>query len=252
MLEVINELALEHVLDIVPTFLGAHIVPFDRQRSDYLNWLLEEALPQFSELAQFCDVFCEKEAYSLEEMIQILRRAAELGYELKAHVGQFHSLGAAGAAADLGAISIDHLDNVSDEELKRMKDAGTIGVLLPGATFFTGGREYADARRMIENGVPIALATDFNPGSCPSFSMQMMIALACIELKMTAAQAICAATINAAYSIGMGEQVGSLEVGKQGDLILLNIESPEHLPYYFGVNLVSTVIKNGQIIYQTN
>ena len=252
MLAVINELAEEHVLDVVPTFLGAHIVPFDWQRGDYINWLLEEGLPQCADQAQFCDVFCEEEAYSLEEMIHILRRAKELGYELKAHVGQFNAMGAAGAAADLGAVSVEHLDHVDDDELMSMKEAGTIGILLPGASFFTGGRHYPDAQRMLENGVPIALATDFNPGSCPSFSMQMMIALACIEMKMTAAQAICAATINAAYSIGLGDKVGSLQTGKQGDVILLNIETPEQLPYYFGVNLVPTVIKNGQVIYEAH
>jgi imidazolonepropionase len=252
MLAVINELSDEHVLDVVPTFLGAHIVPFDWQRGDYINWLLDEGLPKFAGEAQFCDVFCEEEAYSLEEMIHILRRAKDLGYELKAHVGQFHAMGAAGAAADLGAVSVEHLDHVDDDELLRMKNAGTIGILLPGASFFTGGRHYPDAQRMLENGVPISLATDFNPGSCPSFSMQMMIALACIEMKMTAAQAICAATINAAYSIGLGDKVGSLQTGKQGDVILLNVETPEQLPYYFGVNLVSTVIKNGQVIYEAH
>jgi len=250
MLRVINHLAVDHPLDIVPTFLGAHIVPFDMERREYTQWLQQEALPRFRPLAQFCDVFCEEEAFTLEEMVHILQTARELGYGLKAHVGQFHDLGAAGAAAVLGAVSVEHLDHVSQKDIEKLKRAGTIAVLLPGASFFTGGKSYPDARKLIENGVPLALATDFNPGSCPGFSMQMMIALACIEMKMTAAQAICAATINAAWSIGLGEQVGSLKAGKQADVILLNIETPEQLPYYFGGNLVATVIKNGKVIYE--
>ena len=251
MLRVINQLAQEHPLDVVATFLGAHIAPFDWKRQEYIEWLQREALPTFRDLARFCDVFCEEEAYTLEETVRILQTARELGYGLKAHVGQFHALGAAGAAALLGAVSVDHLDHVKDDELQKMKRAGTVGVLLPGASFFTGGASYPDARKMIENGVPLALATDFNPGSCPGFSMQMMIALACIEMKMTAAQAIAAATINAAWAIDMGKQLGSLEAGKQADVILLNIETPEQLPYYFGGNLISTVIKNGKVIYES-
>ena len=214
------------------------------------DWIVEEALPQFTSLATFCDVFCEEEAFALEEMDTILSAAKQQGYGLKAHVGQFHALGAAGRAAQLGAISVEHLDHVTPEELDLMRVAGTIGVLLPGATFFTGGAHYPNPHTFIERGVPLALATDFNPGSCPCFSMQMIIALACIEMKLTAAQAIVAATINAAHAMDMAARVGTLEPEKQADLIILNIETPEQLPYYFGVNLVEKVLKSGKIVYE--
>ncbi|RQW04476.1 imidazolonepropionase, partial [candidate division KSB1 bacterium] len=172
------------------------------------------------------------------------------GYGLKAHVGQFHALGAAGAAAELGAISVEHVDHIDADELELMRKNGAIAVLLPGSTFFTGAAEHANPHAFLERGVPIALATNFNPGSCPCYSMQMMIALACIEMKITAAQAIAAATINAACAVRAEERIGSLQPGKQADLIVLNIETPEQLPYYFGVNLVDKVIKKGRIIYE--
>lgn len=249
-LRVINRLDQTHVLDVIPTFLGAHIVPGDWDRAEYVNWLVEEALPDFKDMARFCDVFCEQEAFTVRETIQILSAASALGYGLKAHVGQFNALGGAGAAARLGALSVEHVDVVTEEELELMRENGTIAILLPGASFFTGSKSYANPVQFFDRGIPLALATDFNPGSCPCFSMQMIIALACIEMKMTAAQAICAATINAAYSISVGDECGSLSPGKKADMILLNIERPEQLPYYFGVNLVDKVIKNGRVIYE--
>ncbi len=248
-LRVINRLNDAHVLDIIPTFLGAHIVPGDWHRGEYINWIIEEALPQFKDMARFCDVFCESEAYTVDETIQILSAASEVGYGLKAHVGQFHALGAAGEAAQLGAISVEHVDILDERELALMKEHGTIAVLLPGASFFTGAA-FADPKKFMERGIPIALATDFNPGSSPCISMQMIIAFACIETNMTAAQAISAATINAAHSINMADRIGSLEIGKYADIILLNIDSPEQLPYYFGANLIDKVIKKGRIIYE--
>lgn len=248
-LSVINRLNEAHVLDVIPTFLGAHIVPGDWERDEYINWIIEEGLPQFRHLAHFCDVFCEAEAYTVDETSRILSAAAALGYGLKAHVGQFTSMNATGVVAELGAISVEHVDVVEEHELHSMKENDVIAVLLPGASFFTGST-YANARRFIEHDIPIALATDFNPGSSPCFSMQMIIALACIQMKMSAAQAITAATINAAFAINMGDRLGSLEPGKQADIILLNIDTPEQLPSYFGGNLIDKVIKKGRIIYE--
>ncbi|MBN1480263.1 imidazolonepropionase [candidate division KSB1 bacterium] len=250
LLRVINRLDQRHVLDVIPTFLGAHIVPGDWERNEYINWLIKEALPDFGELARFCDVFCELEAFTVEESVRILSAAAALGYGLKAHAGQFNALGGAGAAAQLGALSVEHLDFVDEDELDSMRENGTIAILLPGASFFTGAGEYANPATFIERGIAVALGTDFNPGSCPCFSMQMIIALACIEMKMTATQAIIASTLNAAFATKTAADRGSLEPGKKADLILLNIETPEQLPYYFGVNLVEKVIKNGRIIYE--
>ncbi len=250
MLHVIQQLNKAHVLDIVPTFLGAHIVPLDWERQEYLDWIIQEALPEFKHLATFCDVFCEEEAFTVQEMESVLTAAKQHDYGLKAHVGQFHSLGAAGRAAELGALSVEHLDFVNEDELDLMRVAGTVGILLPGATFFTGAAQFPNPHVFIEHGVPLALATDFNPGSCPCLSMQMIIALACIEMKMTAAQAIVASTINAAHAIGMADRIGSLQEDKQADIVILNIETPEQLPYYFGVNLVDKVIKSGKLIYE--
>lgn len=247
MLEVIHDLKKSHPMDIASTFLGAHVVPKDQERNLYIQWMLEKGLKQFKPLAEFCDVFCEEAAYSFDETDKILRAAKDLGYQLKVHAGQFKSLGAAGLAADLGAISAEHLDHVTDEEIYKMKASGTIAILLPGADFFLGLKLYPDAVRFIESDVPVALATDFNPGSCPCFSMQMIIALACLQMKMSVAQSLTAATINAAYAINMGDSVGSIEKGKLADFILLDIQKPEQLPYHFGTNLVKYVIKSGKI-----
>ncbi len=246
MLQVIQELKNTHPLDIVPTFLGAHVVPRDQNRKDYIGWIVRDGLKQFKDLAEFCDVFCEEEAYTLEEAEIILKAAKKLGYSLKVHAGQFQSLGAAGLAADLGAISAEHLDHITDDEIRKMKQSGTIAILLPGASFFLDSENYPNARRFIETSIPVSLATDFNPGSCPCFSMQMIMALAFFRMKMSIAQCITAATINAAYAINRGDQAGSIEKGKSADMILLNIQKPEQIPYHFGTNLVRCVIKSGK------
>lgn len=245
LLQVIADLQRRHRVDIVPTFLGAHIVPKETDRKEYIRWLCEEAAA-IKPLAHFFDVFCEQEAFSYAETEQLLHAARAAGFRLKIHAGQFNSLGAAGLAADLGAVSVDHCDHLSDDEIRRMQQNGTVAVLLPGATFFTGSTHFPDARTLIEHNVAVAVATDFNPGSCPCFSMQMMVALACLKMKMTVGQAITAATINAAWAIDMGKEVGSLEPGKKADVVILDIAKPEQLPYHFGVNLVHRVIKAGQ------
>lgn len=248
MLLVIRELNAAHPADIVSTFLGAHVVPQDQKRKDYINWIVRDGLRRFKDMAEFCDVFCEEEAFTLDETETILKAAKKLGYRLKVHAGQIQSLGAAGLAADLGAISAEHLDHVTDEEIRKMKHAGTIAILLPGACFFLNTENYPDARRFMEAGIPVALATDFNPGSCPCFSMQMIMALAFLRMRMSIAQCITAATINAAYAINRGDQLGNIKKGKSADLILLDIQKPEQIPYHFGTNLIKYVIKSGQRI----
>lgn len=235
-----------HPVDVVRTFLGAHVVPEGVERSAYVAWLVDEALPQLVDRAEFCDVFCEEGAFTLDETRRILEAAGSLGYGLKVHAGQFTDLGAAGLAAEMGARSADHLEFVSSEQIEMMKTSATVAVLLPGSAFFLASDTYPSARGMIDAGVPVALATDFNPGSCPAFSMQMMIVLACLKMKMTPEEAVSAATMNAAWAIGKAARCGSLERGKQADLIVLDVPSPAFLPYHFGGNLVRRVIKRGR------
>ena len=248
MLEVIAELDRTHSMDLVGTYLAAHALPAGADRRKFVDAVISDGLPTLTELAEFCDVYCEAEAFTLDDTRRIFTAAREHGYGLKVHAGQFSDLAAAGLAAEFGAISVDHLEHVSEGQLGQMREARATAVLLPGAAFYGLGDDYADARHMIELGVPIALGTDFNPGSCPCYSMQMMISLACLKLKLTVAEAVTAATINAAYAIGRGEQVGSIETGKKADLLILNIADIAELPCQFGVNNIRTVIKAGQVV----
>ena len=248
MLQIAAHLDRRHAMDIVATFLGAHVVPENMDRTAYVDFLVDEALGELKGLAEFCDVFCEAEAFTLDEARRIFSAALDHGYKLKIHAGQFTDVGAARLAAEFSAVSADHLEHVSDEQLAQMRDSGTLAVLLPGAALYLMSETYADARRIIDAGVPVAVATDFNPGSCPCFSMQMMISLACLKLKMTPAEAVTAATINAAYALDRGDRVGSLEPGKQADLIIVNTAHERELACHFGVNNVRTVIKAGKVV----
>jgi imidazolonepropionase len=248
MLEVLAELHRTHAMDLVPTYLAAHALPPDADRRKFVDAVIKEGLPAMTELAAFCDVYCEAEAFTLDETRKIFVAAREHGYGLKVHAGQFSDLAAAGLAAESGAISADHLEHVSEGQLGQMREARTAAVLLPGPAFYMLRDEYPDARHMVDLGVPIALGSDFNPGSCPCCSMQMVISLACLKLRLTVAEAIVAATINAAYAIGRDEQVGSIEIGKKADLIILNMSDIAELPCRFGVNNVRTVIKAGQVV----
>jgi imidazolonepropionase len=251
LLKIIAGLKESEPVDIVPTFLGAHALPkeYNERKGDYIQLvlgMLERVKTQG--LAEYCDVFVEVGAFSASEARTILEQAKKQGLKLKLHAGEFNDMGGAELGAELGATSIDHLDYISERGMQLMAEKKTIGVLLPGVPFHLMTDTYAPARKLIETGVPIALATDFNPGSSPTLSMQMIIALACRQLKMTPAQAINAATINAAYALGRGDKVGSIEVGKRADIIVLDIPNHRQLPYWFGVNLVAMVIKNGAII----
>jgi imidazolonepropionase len=251
LLKIIAGLKESEPVDIVPTFLGAHALPkeYNERKANYIQLvlgMLERVKTQG--LAEYCDVFVEVGAFSASEARTILEEAKKQGLKLKLHAGEFNDIGGAELGAELGATSIDHLDYISERGMQLMAEKKTIGVLLPGVPFHLMTSRYAPARKLIEVGVPIALATDFNPGSCPTFSMQMIIALACRQLKMTPAEAINAATINAAYALDRGDKVGSIEVGKRADIIVLDIPNHRQLPYWFGVNLVAKVVKNGVII----
>jgi imidazolonepropionase len=251
LLKIIARLKESHQVDIVSTFLGAHALPkeYKEMKADYIQLVLGMLERIKAEgLAEYCDVFLEMGAFSQSEARTILEQAKKQGLKLKLHAGEFNDIGGAELGAELGATSIDHLDYVSERGMELMAEKKTIGVLLPGVSFHLMTNKYAPARKLIEAGVPIALATDFNPGSCPTFSMQMIIALACRQLKMTPAEAINAATINAAYALDRGDEVGSIEVGKKADIIVLDVPRHQQLPYWFGVNLVAKVVKSGAII----
>jgi imidazolonepropionase len=234
-------------LDIVPTYLGAHIPPPEyRGKADaYIDWTIAEMMPKIRrrKLARFVDVYCDDGAFTLEQARRYLSAARRLGFGLKIHAEQFARTGAARLAVELEAVSADHLEQASEEDIRALAHSNTIATLLPGSVFHLGLRTYAPARALIEAGAAVALATDFNPGTSPVYSMQMALSLACTEMRMTPAEAIAAATINGAHALGMADRVGSLEPNKQGDLLVLNAEDYRELPYYFGANNVHTTIK---------
>lgn len=228
---------------VVPTFLGAHSIPpeYKEKRQEYVDLVVEEMLPSFVGLARFCDVFCEHEAFTLEECRRILTRAKELGYGLKVHADQLSPSGGARMAAELGATSADHLDFASDEDLDAMREAGVIGTLLPGCSY-TLRTPYPSARRFLERGLHVALATDFNPGTSYCENMQTVLGLAMSAMGMSLDEALTAATINGARALGLQNSIGSLEVGKRCELALWSISDYQEIGYHFGINLVHSVL----------
>jgi len=228
---------------VVPTFLGAHTVPpeYQGRRDEYVALIVEEMLPSFVGLARFCDVFCEREAFTAEECRRILTRARELGYQLKIHADQLSPSGGARLAAELGAVSADHLDYATDADLDAMRDAGVVATLLPGCSY-TLRSPYPQARRFLDRGLRVALATDFNPGTSYCENMQTMIGLAMSSMDMTLEEALTAATINGARALQLEKEVGSLEVGKRCELALWSIKSYQEIGYHFGINLIQSVL----------
>jgi imidazolonepropionase len=238
-------------MEIVPTFLGAHAFPEEMARDDYISNIITEMLPAVRRhhLARFCDVFCDKGFYSVAEARAILRAARGAGLGLKIHADELAPVGAAELAADLEATSADHLLHVTDHGMRRLKEAGVVAVLLPG-TAFTLGTGYAPARRMIELGLAVALASDFNPGTCLIDSMFTIIGLAVMKMRLSVEEAITAATLNAAGAVELSEEVGSLEKGKRADLTLLNLATYRQIPYFFAHNPVYMVISGGEVVYE--
>ena len=247
MLQVMKKLDTKHPVDIVPTFLGAHAVPQNFTAESYTQHVVNDMIPQVAKHACFCDVFCEKDVFTPEQSEQILMQGQEFGLMSKIHADEIMDTGGAELAAKLNAISADHLLMSSEQGFHDMAQHNVVGVLLPGTPFSLMQNKYASARKMIEWGVPVALATDLNP-NCWTENMQFIIQLACFQMKMTPAEAITAATFNAACAIQKNDIVGSLEVGKQADIIVLNCPNHMFMPYHFGVNLVETVVKKGMII----
>jgi imidazolonepropionase len=249
MLRVIDRVRRETPLDVVSTFLGAHAVP-EEYRGDperYVDLLISEMIPTAvaSGLARFCDVFCERGVFSVAQSRRILQAAGKLGMGLKVHADEVHDLGGARLAAELHAISAEHLLAASDQGLTAMAEAGVVAVLLPG-TALCLRKPYARARAMIDMGVPLALATDCNPGSCYSESMPLSFALAVLNMNLSIDEALVASTLNAAYAIGMAPVLGSLDLGKQADFLLLEGRSATVLAYHTGVSSVAEVYKRGE------
>jgi len=251
MLEAIDELKKEELVNIVPTLLCAHAVPveFRGRKSEYVNLVIEEMVPSVGrrKLAEFCDVFCDSDYFEVKECERILRAGLEHGLKPKVHADEFTSSAGAELAAGMKAASADHLEHVSDRGIEALARAGTIGTLLPGVSLFLG-HPYAPARKLIDRGVPVALATDFNPGSCMCYVMPLMMTIACTQMGMTPEEVITASTINAAAALNRSHDIGSIEVGKRADLILLDIPNYKYLPYHFGINHVVKTIIQGTIL----
>jgi len=250
-LEVTRRLNRLHCVNVVATFMGANAVPSEYKGNpeEYINSIIGEAIPKVAEkgLAEFCDVFCERRVFSLAQAKRILVKGQAHGLKPKIHADEMSLLGGAEIAADVGAVSAEHLLFSSVEGIKAMAEKGVIAVLLPAAAFSLMMGRYADARLMIDCGVPVALGTDFS-ADCWIANQQLVIAMACHFMRMTPAEAITAATINAAHAVNRAGEVGSLEVGKRADIAILNASNHKFLGYCFGVNLVDKVIKNGRVV----
>jgi imidazolonepropionase len=251
-LEVIAALGAEGPLELVPTFLGAHAVPpeFREDQAGYVRLLTDEMLPEVARrgLAEFCDVFCEAGVFSLAESERVLGRARELGLRLKLHADELTPLGGAELAGRLAAVSADHLLCITDRGIDALAEAGTVATLLPGTAFFLGV-DYAPARRLIERGLAVALASDCNPGTCPTENLPLVGAMACTQMKMLPAEAVTALTLNAAAAVGRSDRLGSLEVGKQADLVICDVPDYRQLFYHFGVGHVWRVVKRGRVVH---
>ena len=251
-LRVLDHLNSVHEIDIVSTFLGAHAIPpeFNGDSNGYITLLCKEMIPAVAEqgIAKFCDVFCEEGYFNVNDSRKILQTATQHSLIPRLHADEFTDSGAASFAAEIGAISADHLMEVNDQGIKDMARAGVIAILLPGTTFFLGDHSYAPARKMISGGINVALATDFNPGSCHIQSMPFIISLACLFLDLTIDEALKAATWTGACALNVEENVGSIEVGKKADLIIWDLDTPEEIPYNVASVPIQNVIKNGKLV----
>ncbi len=261
MLEAIAALDRALPVDLVPTFLGAHAVPpeYQGRTETYVDLVITEMLPAAAEwygrspfaprrFPLFADVFCEANVFDAGQSRRVLAAGQALGLPAKIHADEFKSLGGVALAVELSVVSADHLDVTPAAEVAALARSDTVGVVLPAVNFNLGSSHFADARAMIEAGVALALATDINPGSAPCPSMPLVMAIACRYQRLRPAEALIASTINAAYALGLGERLGSLEAGKQADLLVVNAPDYRHLAYQFGGNLVERVIKNGQLL----
>ncbi len=253
LLDLIRGLNSLQPIDLVSTFLGAHALPeeYKKDKQSYVKLVADKMLPEVAEqgLAHYCDVFCEEGVFDIDDTRYILGAAKKLGLGLKIHADEMSPMGGAELAAELKTVSADHLLSSTDEGLLKMKQAGVIAVVLPITSLYLG-EKFARARDMIDMGLAVALATDYNPGSSPTESMQLVMNMAALKLKMTPEEIITAATINAACALGEGETIGTIEDGKAGDLVIFDAPDLSYIPYHLGVNLSNTVIKRGNIVYK--
>ncbi len=269
MLEAIAELDKIHLIDLIPTFLAAHAIPpeWKGNEDEFTTLICEEMLPAAIEWYKnshfyskenyqlsansyqlFTDVFCEKGAFNLEQSKRVIETAKGLGFKIKAHVDEFTNLGCAEFAIRNGATSIDHLDATSDAEIRLLADSETIGIVTPTVNFNFGSSEFADARKMIDKGCAVAVSTDYNPGSAPCPSLPNAMAIACRYQKLLPSEAFNAITINAAFAVGAGKKVGSIEAGKEADILILDTNDYREIAYEFGGNFVDKIIKNGRLL----
>jgi imidazolonepropionase len=253
-LEALERAAAAHAVTVVPTFLGAHVLPHEKRtdRAGYVRELTETMIPEVARrgLARACDVFVDGGAFTTDEAETILQAARTAGLLLRVHADQRSQGGGARLAARLGALSADHLEHVDDDGIARLAAAGTVAILLPGAAHFLRDAHDPPARRMIDAGVAVALATDFNPGTCPTESIAVILSLACLRYGLQPAEAIAAATINAAHALGLAADRGSLEPGKAADLQVADVPNHVHLAYRFGVNHCRAVVKSGRVVVE--
>lgn len=251
-LDVVAALEKDHPIDLVSTFMAAHAIPeeYKGNAKAYLDEIVEQMLPEVKKenLAEFCDIFCEKNVFTAEESRYLLSKAKELGFKLRIHADEIASIGGVDVAAELSAISAEHLMMATDEGIAKMSQAGVIGNLLPATTFSLMEDTYAPARKMIDAGMAITLSTDSNPGSCPTANMQFVMQLGCFMLRLTPIEVLNAVTINAAYSVNRQERVGSLTVGKEADIAIFDAPNIDYPLYFFATNLIHQVYKKGQLI----
>jgi len=252
-LQVMRRLANLSSVELVPTLLAAHVVPdeYTDRTEAYVKLICRHLIPLVAQrkLAEFVDCFCDRGAFGLEHCRRILAAGVRYGFIPRLHAEQLSHMGAARLAIELSAASADHLDCVSDSDIRALAKSDTVATLLPGVNFFLGLQKYPPARRLIDAGAIVALATDFNPGSCPTLNMQLVLSLACSAMRMTPAEAISAATFNAAFALRRADHLGSLEAGKQADLAVMDVDDYRKIPYYFGVNHCVMTVKRGQIIH---
>lgn len=251
-LEVVKALENDHQIELVSTFMAAHALPPEYQddRAGFLDLIIDDMLPEVKaeNLAEFCDIFCETGVFTADESRRLLSAAKELGFKLRIHADEIDSIGGVDVAAELGAVSAEHLMAATDEGIKKMADAGVIGNLLPGTTFSLMADTYAPAKKMMDAGMAITLSTDSNPGSCPTANMQFMMQLGCFKLRMTPIEVFNAVTINAAYSVDRAQEIGSFDVGKNADITIFDAPNIDYPLYFFATNLATDVYKDGKLV----
>ena len=251
MLEVIKALGEKHPMDVVPTFMGAHAIPpeYEGRGDEYIEMLCSEVIPEVRKrgLAEFCDVFCEDSVFNVEQSRKYMEKAREYGFELKIHADEIEDIGGSRLAGELEAVSAEHLIAAGESGMDSMASGGTTAMLLPATSFYLG-KTYAPARTMIDKGIPVAIASDFNPGSCPSLNLQLAVNLGYLRYKMTPEEILTAVTINPACAINRGDLVGTIEEGKQADIVIWDAPDFEMLCYRFGSNLADKIIKKGELI----